>query len=113
MPATTPWTRRRLPWSRRWSAFCARPWRYEAGGARVAEGVTVAAGRVDPTRCPICGGGNGCAMERERQTGRAQPPCWCTQAHFGAEVLDRVPAGARGLACICARCAGATPLSTG
>lgn len=75
--------------------------------------VTATAGWVDPTRCPICGGSNGCAMERERQTGHAQPPCWCTRVHFRPEALDSLPLDARGLACICARCAQAMSLSTG
>ncbi|MDM7457595.1 MAG: cysteine-rich CWC family protein [Tepidimonas sp.] len=70
-------------------------------------------GRADPARCPICGGSNACAMERKRQTGLDQPPCWCTQVQFSAEMLDRIPPNARGLACICARCAAATSLSRG
>ncbi|MEW6695450.1 Cysteine-rich CWC [Tepidimonas thermarum] len=60
---------------------------------------------VNPTRCPLCGGANGCAMEQERLTGQAQAPCWCTRVAFAAEVLDRIPPHARGLACVCARCA--------
>jgi hypothetical protein len=34
-------------------------------------------------------------------------PCWCTQVGFAPELLARVPAAARGLACICRRCAEA------
>jgi hypothetical protein len=45
-------------------------------------------------------------MELERETGQAQPPCWCTQVDFQREVLSRVPAEARGRACICNSCAG-------
>jgi hypothetical protein len=48
---------------------------------------------------------NRCAMEVERETGRAQPPCWCMQADFSEDLLARVPAEKRRLACICARCA--------
>lgn len=44
-------------------------------------------------------------MERARETGVAQGPCWCTQVDFGAELLARVPAQAQGLACICPACA--------
>jgi hypothetical protein len=44
-------------------------------------------------------------MEVERATGEKQPPCWCTRIDFGAEVLARVPAEARRLACICLACA--------
>lgn len=64
-------------------------------------------GAMDAGRCPICGGHNGCAMVRERETGRPQPPCWCTQATFSVAVLERVPPLARGRACVCAQCARA------
>ena len=37
----------------------------------------------DPTRCPLCGGDNRCAMEIQRETGEPQPPCWCTTQSFG------------------------------
>jgi hypothetical protein len=43
-------------------------------------------------------------MEIARDTGQAQPPCWCVDASFGPELLDRIPAEARGQACICAAC---------
>ena len=62
---------------------------------------------VDPTRCPLCGGDNRCAMEIERATGQAQPPCWCLSVPFAPELLARLPAQAEGLACICARCVAA------
>ncbi|MEJ8849421.1 cysteine-rich CWC family protein [Variovorax rhizosphaerae] len=60
---------------------------------------------VDPTRCPLCGAANACAMEVARETGVAQPPCWCMSATFTAALIDSVPAPARGTACICAACA--------
>jgi hypothetical protein len=44
-------------------------------------------------------------MEVERATGQAQPPCWCTQVDFSAELLASVPADQQRLACICAVCA--------
>ena len=62
---------------------------------------------TDPRRCPLCGQGNGCAMEAQRATGLTQPPCWCTQVDFEREVLAQIPAAARGLACICQACATA------
>lgn len=58
-----------------------------------------------PTFCPLCGKTNGCAMEAERLTGIPQGPCWCTQTHFPAELLARIPEPARGKACVCAACA--------
>ncbi len=66
---------------------------------------------VDPTRCPLCGQDNRCAMEVERATGQAQPPCWCLGARFTPELLERIPAASRGRACLCARCAAAQPLA--
>ena len=62
---------------------------------------------VDPRACPLCGKGNQCAMEMEKATGQKQPPCWCTGAAFGADLLARVPDYLRNQACICAACASA------
>jgi hypothetical protein len=59
---------------------------------------------ADPTLCPLCGEPNRCAMEVERATGVKQPPCWCTQVKFEAELLSRIPENARGKACICPAC---------
>lgn len=61
----------------------------------------------DPSRCPLCGGDNRCAMEIERETGTVQPPCWCMDATFTPELFQRIPAEARGQACICAACVAA------
>jgi hypothetical protein len=44
-------------------------------------------------------------MELERVTGEKQPPCWCTQVDFHAELLARVPQDAKNRACICPACA--------
>ncbi|MBX3585130.1 MAG: cysteine-rich CWC family protein [Ramlibacter sp.] len=63
----------------------------------------------DPSRCPLCGEPNQCAMELERSTGVAQGPCWCTQVDFAPALLARVPEAARRQACICRRCATAAP----
>ncbi|HSV54206.1 MAG TPA: cysteine-rich CWC family protein [Burkholderiaceae bacterium] len=59
----------------------------------------------DPSRCPICGQENRCAMEIERETGAKQPPCWCTQVDFNHAVLERIPPQARRMACVCQACA--------
>jgi hypothetical protein len=59
----------------------------------------------DPTRCPLCGKPNRCAMEVERETGVKQSPCWCTEVKFEAALLASLPQQARGTACICAACA--------
>jgi hypothetical protein len=67
-----------------------------------------AADHTSPGSCPLCGRSNQCAMEIERITGEKQPPCWCTQADFSAELLERIPSEARGRACICPACARPT-----
>ncbi|MBS0453367.1 MAG: cysteine-rich CWC family protein [Proteobacteria bacterium] len=64
---------------------------------------------IDATRCPLCGADNRCAIEMERATGQVQAPCWCMDKPLldtaAAQALhDRLPASARGLACICATC---------
>ncbi|WP_395140466.1 cysteine-rich CWC family protein [Schlegelella aquatica] len=60
---------------------------------------------IDPTRCPLCGGPNGCAMAGSCDTAGACGPCWCSEVRFSAELLDRVPAHAQRRACICRDCA--------
>jgi hypothetical protein len=60
---------------------------------------------LDPSRCPLCGASNGCAMQAQHDSGQPQPPCWCTRADFTAELLARVPGAARDRACVCAACA--------
>ncbi|HSC64035.1 MAG TPA: cysteine-rich CWC family protein [Caldimonas sp.] len=53
-------------------------------------------------RCPLCGGANACAPAR---SARFDTPCWCEGATFPAELLARIPAPLRGVACVCAACA--------
>ena len=60
--------------------------------------------------CPLCGGANACAMAAG--VGADGPPCWCVAATFGDALLARVPAAARGRACICAACAAAAASGT-
>lgn len=62
---------------------------------------------ADPTRCPLCGSDNRCAMEIERATGEAQAACWCASQRFAPELLARLPAQARDKACICSHCLAA------
>ncbi|MET3478207.1 hypothetical protein ABIC38_004493 [Variovorax sp. 1126] len=70
-------------------------------------------GLIDATRCPLCGEPNRCAMEIERETGQAQPPCWCMQVDFSNAPLTNLPEEMRGLACICLHCAtGQQPAPT-
>jgi Cysteine-rich CWC len=55
---------------------------------------------LDPSRCPLCGGANGCAMA----AGCNGEACWCTKVTVTAAMLERVPAERRGVACFCAAC---------
>lgn len=56
-------------------------------------------GAVDPSRCPLCGGGNQCGVVAGAGT------CWCFALPVTRDVLELVPASARGLACVCRACA--------
>jgi hypothetical protein len=55
----------------------------------------------DPSRCPLCGGPNACAME----AGSEAAACWCMQVDIPVEVLERIPEAAQGRACVCTACA--------
>ena len=66
----------------------------------------------DPSCCPLCGEANRCAMEIERDSGVVQAPCWCLSASFTAALHAQIPADARGLACLCARCVAAAQTVT-
>jgi hypothetical protein len=57
--------------------------------------------------CPLCGGANACVMAAGG--GADGSPCWCVAATFSDALLARVPAAARGRACICAACATGAP----
>ena len=65
---------------------------------------------ADPTRCPLCGGANSCAMEQARASGQVAADCWCTRTRIAPAVLAQVPEAARGLACICPACAAQAAL---
>ena len=54
---------------------------------------------MDPRRCPLCGDGNACGMAEGAET------CWCFDTTVPDEVIDRVPAEARDVACVCRACA--------
>lgn len=60
--------------------------------------------QIDPTRCPICGEPNVCAMEKAKVTGSKPERCWCMDAVFTPAVMDQVPDAAKGKACVCANC---------
>ncbi|QJC53643.1 cysteine-rich CWC family protein [Paenibacillus albicereus] len=55
---------------------------------------------IDSGRCPLCDGDNGCAAA----AGRDPSGCWCMEAAFPPELLERVPKPLQGQACICDDC---------
>ncbi|HWI77909.1 MAG TPA: cysteine-rich CWC family protein [Ramlibacter sp.] len=57
--------------------------------------------------CPLCGQPNACAIAAQRSTGREQPPCWCNEAAFSAELISKIPEAARRRVCVCRACANA------
>jgi hypothetical protein len=59
------------------------------------------ASALDPSLCPVCGEPNTCGLSQ----GKAE--CWCFSAKIPQESLERIPAEAKNVACICPRCAAA------
>ncbi|MEZ5659795.1 MAG: cysteine-rich CWC family protein [Burkholderiaceae bacterium] len=55
--------------------------------------------------CPVCGAANRCAPAA---SGSFDTPCWCRDLRIDPARLVATPEAARGLACLCPRCAGAT-----
>ncbi|RYF01427.1 MAG: hypothetical protein EOO32_04045 [Comamonadaceae bacterium] len=56
---------------------------------------------IDPTRCPLCGRGNQCAIE----AGAPASECWCMAAPIPPEALAALAPAQRGQACLCPGCA--------
>ncbi|SDE18479.1 Cysteine-rich CWC [Paracidovorax valerianellae] len=63
---------------------------------------------VDPSRCPLCGLRNGCAIE----AGAPAADCWCMAAPVSPEALARLAPAQRGIACLCPACAAGTSVSS-
>ncbi|WP_236986821.1 cysteine-rich CWC family protein [Marinagarivorans cellulosilyticus] len=59
---------------------------------------------VNPQKCPLCGKANACVMV---ECGSKASECWCMSSSvmFSPDLLQQVPAQARGKACICLACA--------
>ena len=56
---------------------------------------------ASPTRCPMCGGPNGCRMEtREGFKG----PCWCAKLTVDPAALERLTAQVAERRCLCRTC---------
>ncbi|MCA3010245.1 MAG: cysteine-rich CWC family protein [Phycisphaerales bacterium] len=58
----------------------------------------------DAAHCPLCGQPNACALA-DRTATRSCSDCWCARTTIAPAVLARIPVAARGVACVCARCA--------
>lgn len=58
--------------------------------------------KPDPSRCPLCGEPNRCAMLK------GEADCWCRRVTIPREVIERIPPEAKGVACVCERCATAS-----
>lgn len=56
---------------------------------------------INPSHCPLCGQPNQCAIS----AGLPPNSCWCMQTPVSPDALERLPADARGKACICPACA--------
>ena len=56
---------------------------------------------LDTSACPLCGQPNQCAIS----AGLPPESCWCMQTPVSQDALARLPAEARGKACICPVCA--------
>ena len=54
---------------------------------------------IDPRCCPLCGKSNACGAAA------GEKHCWCFSQPVSQEVLHRLPAKARGVACVCHACA--------
>lgn len=54
-----------------------------------------------PSQCPLCGQPNQCAVT----AGLPIEDCWCMHTPVSPTALARLPAGQRGLTCICPVCA--------
>jgi hypothetical protein len=57
---------------------------------------------ASPSICPTCGEPNTCGMSQ----GSAE--CWCFSVNIPQAALQRIPDEAKGVACICPRCAKAS-----
>lgn len=55
---------------------------------------------LDPSRCPVCGAPNSCAM-----AAASKEPCWCVAVELSEQALARIPEAARDIVCLCPRCA--------
>ncbi|MCZ8221975.1 MAG: cysteine-rich CWC family protein [Acidovorax sp.] len=55
---------------------------------------------TSPSRCPLCGAANQCAIA----AGRPPESCWCMVQPIAPAALAAVPTAQRGQICICPAC---------
>jgi hypothetical protein len=60
----------------------------------------------DPSKCPICGQPNQCALSNPAT---ATQQCWCFTAEIAPEARARISDDALNKACICQHCASGKP----
>lgn len=58
---------------------------------------------TDPKLCPLCTRPNECGMAAQRET------CWCFSVKVDPAALEKIPAEAKGKACVCQACGVAVP----
>ncbi|WP_284409431.1 cysteine-rich CWC family protein [Acidovorax sp. SUPP3334] len=63
---------------------------------------------ADPSRCPLCGQRNACAIT----AGAPAADCWCMAAPVSPEALARLAPAQRGVACLCPACAAGPSASS-
>jgi len=54
----------------------------------------------DPSRCPLCGKENQCAVT----SGRPPEECWCMNLSVPQALLEEIPHELRRKACVCEHC---------
>ena len=60
---------------------------------------------VDASICPLCQGDNLCAeVNKQINEQSKSKPCWCLSVQFPPNIINEIPAKAKGKACICQQC---------
>ena len=59
---------------------------------------------LTPSQCPLCHEPNACAMEVAKATDQPVQRCWCVDAVFTPDLMERIPNNAKGMSCVCLQC---------
>ena len=65
--------------------------------------------RINEKQCPICNQINHCQQAMDKDS---DEKCWCIDAHFPAQVMEKVPEHLVNRACICQNCLSRLSLAT-